>query len=102
MELTFGYSEIMKTLYALSAETPAIFFNFSPDCGERVRKALHMQHHDAVNQRNCDDAKFPYFEPRSQFEKHKQVVIFLGEVSVMMIMCIHLIGTMIEPFNESI
>ncbi|XP_003747853.1 uncharacterized protein LOC100900751 [Galendromus occidentalis] len=79
VELNFTYKDILKTMWALSAETPAMLFNFSPDCGERIRGALHMKTHEAVKNRWCNDAKHPYFEPKAPFERQRQVVILLGE-----------------------
>lgn len=67
-------------MWALCADTPAIVFNFSPDCGARIREALHMQYHDAVKDRRCNDAKHPYFEPKASLERQRQVIILLGEV----------------------
>lgn len=81
MELRFNYEDILKILWGLSAENPVFFFNFVPECGERIRKALHMEFNQVVGNKQCDDSKHPYFDPKATLERQRQVVIILGEVS---------------------
>lgn len=40
-----------------------------------------MQFNAAVNDKRCNDAKHPYFEPKAVLERQRQIVIILGEVS---------------------